>query len=106
MVLSAESTDGELVLAATNQGEPISAEDQARISLALWRGSTSSSRGGLGLGLFICSEIVKAHGWSLEVISSAKTGTTVAAKVPAVSAKNAGARTPQLTSPRADAGLT
>ncbi|MES2992317.1 MAG: GAF domain-containing sensor histidine kinase [Pseudomonadota bacterium] len=106
VVLSAESTDGELVLAVTNQGEPISAEDQARIFLAFWRGSTSSSRGGLGLGLFICSEIVKAHGGSLEVISSAKTGTTFAAKMPAVSAKNAGARTPQLTSPRADAGLT
>jgi GAF domain-containing protein len=38
--------------------------------------------GGLGLGLYICSQIVKAHGGRLEVSSSAEDGTRFTARLP------------------------
>ncbi len=89
VVVSADSSGGELVLTVRNQGAPISDEDKAKVFEAFWRGSPSASGGGLGLGLFICSEIVKAHGGSIEVSSSAETGTTFAARLPAIPAHSA-----------------
>jgi len=41
-----------------------------------------SSQGGLGLGLFICHELVTAHGGRLEVQSTAGQGTTFTVWLP------------------------
>lgn len=93
VILSAKSLSGELMLTVSNRGQPIDAEDQANVFQPFWRGRSSATRGGLGLGLFICSEIVKAHGGSLELLSSAETGTTFAARLPAVTATGSDANT-------------
>jgi signal transduction histidine kinase len=71
-----------LVLSVANAGEPIPAEHRAQIFNPFWRRSTSESREGLGLGLYICSQIVKAHGGTLEVTSSEEAGTTFTARLP------------------------
>ncbi len=49
-----------------------------------WRRNAASGRehDGLGFGLFICAEIVRAHGGQIEVVSSRETGTTFAARLP------------------------
>jgi signal transduction histidine kinase len=37
-----------------------------------WRGSVKVAREGLGLGLFIVSEIARSHGGSIDVVTSDK----------------------------------
>jgi signal transduction histidine kinase len=72
----------DLVLTVTNQGDPIPAESLPHVFAPFWRRNTPGAREGLGLGLFICSQIVKAHDGSLDVSSSAQAGTTFVARLP------------------------
>ncbi|MDP2816849.1 MAG: sensor histidine kinase [Polaromonas sp.] len=70
-----------------NFGAPISVEEQARIFKPLVRGS-AAERGerrvpnGLGLGLFICQEIVRAHGGTIHLTSDESRGTSFIVKLP------------------------
>ena len=73
---------GQFVLEVWNDGEPIPAENIARIFEPFWRHSASDSRQGLGLGLHICSQIVRAHNGTLDVTSSASAGTAFTARLP------------------------
>ena len=79
---SATADSDSVVLSITNEGEPIPEESVRKVFDPFWRRNMESSRQGLGLGLFICSQIVKAHGGTLEVISSERDGTTFAARLP------------------------
>ncbi len=80
--LSATIDDSSITVTVTNQGEPIPQDSLPNIFTPFWRSSTSTARRGLGLGLFICDQIARAHGGSLEVISARSTGTTFAARLP------------------------
>jgi hypothetical protein len=80
--LSANIDDASITVTVTNQGEPIPEASLANIFTPFWRSSTATGRRGLGLGLFICDQIAKAHGGSLEVISSRSSGTIFAARLP------------------------
>jgi signal transduction histidine kinase len=82
-VLVDVSTDGDsLVLAVSNGGEPIAPHNLQKVFEPYWRSSTKKSGEGLGLGLYICSQIVKAHGGTLEVTSSEEAGTCFVARLP------------------------
>jgi phosphoserine phosphatase RsbU/P len=60
-----------------NHGSPIPAAAQSTIFKAMTRGSNAPVTGrSVGLGLFIVSEIAKAHGGRAEIDSSAERGTT------------------------------
>jgi signal transduction histidine kinase len=83
IVVRAEVRDGRLVLSVANGGEPIPPGDIARIFQPYWRPENSKPGGGLGLGLYICAEIVAAHGGTLEVTSCADDGTCFVATLPA-----------------------
>jgi len=72
----------ELVLEVWNAGEPIPAESLGKIFEPFWRHSVSASRNGLGLGLHICSQIVRAHDGRLSVTSSREHGTQFTARLP------------------------
>jgi signal transduction histidine kinase len=75
--------DGDAVrFAVTNRGEPISAELLPRLFQPYVRGAGSLPRAGLGLGLYIASEIARAHGGAIEVSSTAEAGTTFTAVLP------------------------
>ena len=80
--IRAHVNDSDLVLQVWNDGEPIPPESLGKIFGPFWRNSTSGSRQGLGLGLHICSEIVKAHGGHLSVTSTREGGTQFTARLP------------------------
>jgi phosphoserine phosphatase RsbU/P len=62
--------DGRFVLSVANAGKPIPDHARKRLFQPFFRGAARPSRNGLGLGLFIASEIAKAHDGKLEVSSS------------------------------------
>lgn len=67
--VSAGTIDGFLEISIANGGEPISQAAQDRLFQPFFRGDLGPSREGLGLGLHIASEIAKAHGGALTVVS-------------------------------------
>lgn len=81
VVVGARSEGDELVLAVHNQGPPIPDGLQARLFEPFVEGTVSAS-GGLGLGLYIASEIVRAHGGRIAVSSAEGLGTRFEIRVP------------------------
>jgi hypothetical protein len=79
---TAKEDGANLVLEVWNAGEPIPPECVAKIFEPFWRHSTSGSRNGLGLGLYICSQIVRAHKGQLTVTSTREDGTQFTARLP------------------------
>ena len=79
---SARTDDHDLILEVWNSGEPIPAESLSKIFEPFWRHSVSASRNGLGLGLHICSQIVRAHQGRISVTSSRESGTQFTARLP------------------------
>lgn len=61
-----------LELAVANSGTPIPAEVRDRLFRPFVRGTARAGPEGLGLGLYIASEIAKAHGGNLSVTSTAE----------------------------------
>jgi signal transduction histidine kinase len=57
-------------LSVANLGEPIPPDTAARLFQPFTRADARSGREGLGLGLYIASEIAHAHGGTLEVTST------------------------------------
>jgi signal transduction histidine kinase len=62
--------DGVFQMAVTNAGPRIPDEVKRQLFKPFWRGSVKVAREGLGLGLFIVSEIARSHGGSIDVITS------------------------------------
>ena len=76
--------DGEnLRLSVNNQGKPIPPELQASLFQPFERGGDRDSLQGLGLGLYIASEIARAHKGRIDIESSASKGTTFTLTMPA-----------------------
>jgi signal transduction histidine kinase len=80
--VSAHTDDRDFVFEVWNDGEVIPPESVAKIFEPFWRSSTSAAREGLGLGLHICSQIVRAHNGELSVVSSPESGTKFTARLP------------------------
>jgi signal transduction histidine kinase len=80
--ISARADENDLVLEVWNTGEPIPAESLSKIFEPFWRHSVSRSRNGLGLGLHICAQIVRAHQGRISVTSTQKHGTQFTARLP------------------------
>jgi signal transduction histidine kinase len=68
VVLRGRTADGRLELSVENRGAPIPAKDMRRLFEPFVRG-VARSREGLGLGLFIASQIAKAHHGELSATS-------------------------------------
>jgi len=60
----------QFVLSVSNAGKPIPEGLRSRLFQPFFRGDAQPSRPGLGLGLFIASEIAKAHQGTLDVSST------------------------------------
>jgi signal transduction histidine kinase len=83
--VNAFTENSDLVLTVWNAGEPIAPDSIERIFEPFWRGSIAGNRQGLGLGLHICAQIVRGHGGTLSVTSTATEGTSFTARIPAAS---------------------
>jgi sigma-B regulation protein RsbU (phosphoserine phosphatase) len=70
----ATTTDGAFELSVANSGEPIPADAMERLFQPFHRrsaqGTHQDTHQGLGLGLYIASEIARAHDGTIDVMSS------------------------------------
>lgn len=67
--VSAETKAGMFTLSVASDGEPIPHAALERLFQPFFRGEVRPSQQGLGLGLYIVSEIARAHGGAMEVAS-------------------------------------
>lgn len=63
------TNSNDFILSVQNSGAPISDDSKARLFQPFWRKESNRQNEGLGLGLFIASEIAKAHKGTLGVNS-------------------------------------
>ena len=81
--ISARAEDGALVLAVTDRGAGISADEMPRLGERFFRGSRTAATPGSGLGLWIAKAFLHANGGSLDAISSGvDCGTTIILRLP------------------------
>jgi len=66
----ARTFDGTFEISVSNAGDPIPLAAQEQLFQPFFRGAQQPGQGGLGLGLYIASEIAKVHGGTLTVASS------------------------------------
>lgn len=96
--VSATIVEGHFELAVTNGGDPIPPEIMEHLFQPFYRADTRPGQQGLGLGLYIASEIAKAHGGRLDVRSEdGKTRFTF--RMP-VEPKRAAGKGPKVSDPR------
>lgn len=70
--VEASDYGGFFVLSVVNHGEPIPAATLDSMFLPFFRASAGPSENGLGLGLYIASEIARAHDGTLDVVSTVR----------------------------------
>jgi signal transduction histidine kinase len=80
--VTAFADESDLTIEVWNEGEPIPPDSIEKVFEPFWRHSTPGSRQGLGLGLHICSQIVRAHRGRLAVTSTKEAGTRFTARLP------------------------
>ena len=74
--------DDEVVVAVSDSGVGIPADELARIGQRFYRASSAQTVQGTGLGLAIAREILERHGGKLEVDSELGIGSTFRARLP------------------------
>jgi heavy metal sensor kinase len=80
--LMAQSQNGMAMLAVSNTGRGIPAEDLPHLFERFYRADQSRTSGNTGLGLAISRAIVEAHGGTIEVASRPDAGTTFTIRLP------------------------
>ena len=68
--VQAKTFEGTFEISVSNAGDPIPPNAQEQLFQPFFRGAGRSGQGGLGLGLYIASEIARVHGGTLAVASS------------------------------------
>jgi signal transduction histidine kinase len=80
--VSAVGEDADVLVKVNNKGTPIAPDLIPVFFEPFRRGARDRSPHGLGLGLYIVKQIVLAHGGTVDVESSAETGTTFTLRLP------------------------
>ncbi len=70
IVTDIKSEKGQFSITVTNTGDKIPAEKMLNLFKPFFTTNSSNNKSGLGLGLYISSEIAKAHGGKLNVSST------------------------------------
>jgi signal transduction histidine kinase len=77
-----ETRGGVALLAVSDSGQGISAEDLPRVFERFYRADKSRSSGGNGLGLAISKSIVEAHGGTIDAVCESGAGATFTVRLP------------------------
>jgi two-component system sensor histidine kinase BaeS len=80
--VAAAATDGEVAISVRDDGAGLTDEDRAVVFARFQRGSASSAGDGMGLGLALAREIVRAHRGAIEVESEPGAGSTFTVRLP------------------------
>ncbi|BAN26428.1 GAF domain-containing sensor histidine kinase [Caballeronia insecticola] len=80
--VSVVTDDLDLVIQVANQGDVIPQEALSKVFEPYWRPASKATNQGLGLGLYICQQVVKAHGGTIHAYSSNDDGTRFIARIP------------------------
>jgi signal transduction histidine kinase len=79
--ISARLREGKCVVAISDDGPGISAEDLPHIFEPFYRGTSSRREQGMGLGLSIVKTVVESHGWEVSAASEEGRGSTFAVTI-------------------------
>ncbi len=84
VTVTVDMIDGRAVVSVADEGPGISEADRQNIFGAFFRttDATSSQAPGLGLGLYICRELVRAHDGTIEVVEAAGGGAEFRVSLP------------------------
>lgn len=79
-----DQATGDALVSVADQGPGISLQDRERIFSAFYRArdAAASQISGLGLGLYICQELVAAHGGRIEVADAPTQGAEFTVRLP------------------------
>lgn len=91
IIIDCTTSSTHLVITVSNGGDEIPYAARARLFQPFRRGQIRADREGLGLGLYIASQIVLAHDGTLDAVSAADSGTTFTARLPRAARRPAGA---------------
>jgi signal transduction histidine kinase len=80
--ISVSEGPDEVIMKFTDSGVGIPEQDKSRIFSKFERAVSSEHYGGLGLGLYICKNIVQAHGGQITVDSTLGVGSTFTVTLP------------------------
>jgi len=78
--LSVDGDNAEIVI--KNRGAPIEAEDLNRVFEKYYRGSSSASTQGAGLGLYLVKKIIEQMGGSIGLVYTEAEGTVATVLLP------------------------
>jgi two-component system sensor histidine kinase/response regulator len=84
ITITAEGGDGQLVCQVGDDGQGIPLEDCVHLFEPYHRAQSQQKTPGLGLGLYLCRQIIEAHGGGIEVFSTLGEGTTFQFSLPIV----------------------
>jgi signal transduction histidine kinase len=90
VTVTVDLVDGQATVSVADQGPGISEADRQNVFGAFFRTSeaTSSQAPGLGLGLYICRELVRAHDGTIEALEAPGGGAEFRIALPAVAASD------------------
>ncbi len=93
VTVAVRAENGSICLSVHNEGRPIPPEAIAQIFEPLTRLATlddpdSENTPSIGMGLYICREIARAHGGTIEVVSGPGQGTTFVVRLPRQAARD------------------
>jgi signal transduction histidine kinase len=80
--VTATAAEKDFIFEVWNDGEPIPPERQEKVFEPFRRHSATSPRQSLGLGLFICAQILRAHHGEITVTSTREGGTRFTVRLP------------------------
>ena len=71
-------------ISVSDDGRGLTVEEQAHVFERLYQvpGAAPSAREGLGLGLYICKELVERHGGTIRIVSEIGVGSTFSFTLP------------------------
>lgn len=81
--VTAEEEDGKIIFRVSDTGIGIPQSEFGQLFLRYWQGNSAKQFApGTGLGLYLCKQIVTAHGGTISVSSQSGEGTTFSVVMP------------------------